>query len=762
MKNVANVLSTLLVITIITSCNQINEKEISIIPFPSEIENHNGYFTISNTTELVVSDESLLPLADMLNQQIDKLAGFELEIVAETQSPGSIHLQLSDDIAKGEYGIRIDDELLLQSANFEGLTRAGATLIQLMKQKTTGLKVPKLDITDSPDYPYQAVLLDLARFWNPIETIKETINLLWFYKVRYLHLHLSDNRRFTLPMDEFPDLKTITSDGSREYYTEEELRDLVEYARIRGIAIIPEIDLPGHSSQLWSKYPDIFGSIDPNTKKPMSLYVINMAKEETYEACEKIVNRLADIFYTSPYIHFGGDEVYLEVLKKAPEYEPYCRKHQLTEALQGDPNELFCHFINRMDQMVRATGKQSIIWEGFHGKGAGKEIIPNDIPIIVWNTTYNHPDTLLKHGFQIINSTWIPWYMVGAMNFAPAPEKGYDWDLHEWRHWNDRFADVTIEPNEATLGGQICFWEQNHYKVIPILRDRVPILAERLWNNELGQSYEDYLNRFEQTDQRYWELFRPVDINASGLLSLDEQTFDQAAELELVSEIENTVLRYVVSDDWKMPDMDQADIYSQKISIDNSAVITVQVFDQNGERIGFPVQEYFRKIEPYYQYELYGPAPNTGWPEMPDFDTLPLVREGVTGRMTPERLQKINGELFAKVKREGHIETRFKDVYNQYAVKLSGSLKLEAEQEIELLIQTHDGLAHLYVDDVLVAEGSNFNNQSEEFALKLSGGVHSFFIKYYYRQIQNQLSILYKTADMEDFESFENILIPLE
>jgi hexosaminidase len=352
-----------------------------IIPQPNSIEVTKGSFTINSSTRIMYPDVSLLPLAELIGNNINKLASYVLKTVEGDEGNNSLILSLDSSLEGEEYKIDIDKNIVLSAGNYKALSSAAASLIQLINQDKKKFTLPHLSIVDKPDYDYRAVMLDLARFWHPVETIKETIDLLWYYKIPYLQLHLSDNRRFTFPMDEYPDLKKIMDDGSREYYTKEELTKLVKYAEHRGVAIIPEIDLPGHSAQLFTKYPETFGTIDPKTGKAKYMHVVNIAKEECYSACENIINQLAEVFYTSPYIHFGGDEVYLEALKQVPEYKDYCKRHGLNEAMNGNAQELFCHFINRLHEMVKATGKKTIIWEGFHGDGAGKVKIDKDITV---------------------------------------------------------------------------------------------------------------------------------------------------------------------------------------------------------------------------------------------------------------------------------------------------------------------------------------------------------------------------------------------
>ncbi|RTE53975.1 hypothetical protein EHW67_08560 [Arenibacter aquaticus] len=753
-------------IILLTSCSSVSkslevteDREVSVIPTPKKWDNQNGNFRFSDRTAIVVEDDSLLPIARILSAYATRLTGNNIDFVTSAPNKNTIVIKYNSGLEPNTHKISVGDNIILEGSSYNTIANGAATMVQLIKSNETGSYIPNVSITDYASSEFRAVLLDVARFWHPVETLKETIDLLWMYKIPYLQLHLSDNNRFTFPLKNYPKLNKINTQGEREFYTKEELAKLVEYAKERGVVIIPEVDLPGHSAMLWNTYPEVFGSLDPQTNKPEPLYVVNIAKEETYRGVNEIIEELAATFYNSPFIHVGGDEVYLENLKKVPEYLPYTQANGLTAAANGDANELFAHFINKMNQMVKATGKSTILWEGFHGTGGGNVTIDKDITVIVWNTTYNHPDNLLKNGYKVINSTWIPWYMVGAMNLAPSLERAYNWDITNWSHWKNEIKDVTVGSKENIVGAQISFWEQNHYKVIPVLRERVPILAEHLWNKKPTKDFEAFKLDLKSTNSTYGRLFRPVVTKVNNLIQQQDLKFTDTAEVVL-EEQPKARYKWVFSKSWDLPDMKNAKFYEEPIVLSESGVLTIQKEDLNGNTIGYPVQEYYQKIEPAYRYKIYGPAPAKGWDSMPNFSDLNLIREGISGKVTEDRLDKINGELFAKVRKEGHVDTRFKDVYNPYGLELTGEILTE-EGDYQLRLTTDDGLAEVYIDGILVAKGTEFKRKPEEYSVSLSEGKHSLMIKYFYKHIQNQLNIMYKKEGETNFVPLEELVMPL-
>lgn len=757
MKNVIYRLSFLLAILFSGCNNHKNIKaivsDIKVIPTPKEVNLGNGFFKLNNKTSINVQDKDLLPASKILTEYLERSTGLKLEINKSSKFENTVLLAINSNLPDGSYNINVNKNVEIEGSNYETVAQGIATLIQIAVKQNDSYVIPKLNLKDSSDFDFRSVMLDLARFYQPIETLKETIDLLWLYKIKYFHLHLSDNKRFTFPLKKYPKLNQHNGHGDREYYTTQELESLVLYAKERGITIIPEIDLPGHSTILWNTYPEVFGYLNPKTKKPEPLYVINMANEKSYEVTNDIIKELATVFYTSPYIHIGGDEVYLGNIKKIPDYKSYTEKHGLKTE-----NELYCHFINRLNKMVNATGKKTLVWEGFHDTGAGDIVIDKSISVVVWDASFNKPKNLIDNGYKVINSTWIPWYMVGAMNLAPSPETAYKWDVTDWNH--REYENIKLESKNGILGGQISFWEQNYQRVVPILRERVPILSERLWNNKSVMKYNEFKKKYQATNLKYSKLFRPVEITSVNLINNLDNTFTGKAIIEINS-VSEGVVKYLYSDDWGIPKESGLSVYQGAITITESGVLTVQKYNLNGDEVGYPIQEYYQKIQPAYIYRVMGPAPEKGWNGMPDFSSLSIVREGTSGLMNNERLDKINGELFAKVKRKGHIETRFKDIFNPYAVQLKGHILIEKNDKYTIKLQTDDGLAHLYIDDKLVAKGESFKNSPEEFKCNLTKGIHKIEIKYFYKRIQNQLNVQYKTSGMKDFAPFENLVTPL-
>lgn len=733
--------------------------EVVVIPTPKEFLRKEGHFIIDEMTTLVVKNSELLPVAELMADYIHRYSGTKLTITESEKQKNHILLELDNQLPPDTYSLEIENFVNLKGHDYKAVAQAAATLVQLVNENGGRFSLPKSVIKDAPVHQYRAVLLDLARFWQPLETIYETIDLMWFYKMKYLQLHLTDHQRFTFPLDEFPKLKTLNKNGQREYYTKEELEALVKYAKNRGVAIVPEIELPGHSTALWNTYPEIFGNVNRETGEPDQLYVVNIAKEEAYSAIGNILKQVASIFYTSPYIHIGADEVSLKNITKVPGYQEYVTKHGLTEAANGDPQELFCHFINRLNKMVKATGKKTLVWEGFPNSGAGSVTVDKDITVMAWNTTYNTPQNLIDHGYTIINANWVPWYLVGAMNFAPSREKAYEWNIGKWEHWQPNYPKIQLKDTSAVIGGQLTFWEHTHEQVMPLLPKKIPLISEKLWSPQSTTTMKDTM-ALQRIDHKYKTIFSPIRMKSANLLKIKDHTFTDSVTISL-SSLQKSNIRYKITKNWDFIDMKDAKQYDKQFSLKESGVVTAQAFDTGNNPIGYKIQEYFTKMASAYSYKIFGHPPLKGWQVMPNADTLQLIRQGYTAKLNKERLDQINRPLFAKVE-QGHIDTRLHNQYNPYLLELSGTVEIPESGEHSIELQTYDGLAHIYINGKRIAMGANFEDVPEYFTTTLPKGLHDLTINYYIKNIRNRLSIKYRTGDMQEYEPFENLVKNIE
>ena len=731
-----------------------------IIPWPQSFEDSGSKVVV--IPQIYIDDSSLNALAGVLVKDINKATQIECKIVSSISKAGIIcinNAQLETD----EYKLDIEDgRAILQASSYHGFVYATASLIQLVGNANGQILLPTVKIQDSPDFPFRSVMLDTARFWQPPHTLKETKDLAYLLNFNYMHLHLTDDQSFTFPSEAFPQVKSYFADGTRRHYTIEELKDIVEYARIRGIAIIPSIDVPAHAGILIRSMPEIFGMKDSKTGnyKPIG-NVVNMVNEKTYETLNVLFGEVADVFSTSPYIHVGADEVNSAAMKQLPEYQGYVEKYGLKNAAKGDARELYAHFVVRMNDIVKKHGKQMIAWEGFHGTGSENAHIPNDIIVMAWNNSYNPPEQLLKNGYTVINASWKPMYIVPPQNSMDSQKTTYDWDIYNFEDHNRAGIPYFHAPEDsAILGAQICFWEQTYEAVFPALRQKMPVVSERIWNRNAGCDFADFEKRFKRSDDLAGRLSRPVSIKVDGLLadSKESVSFDKKVTISLNSDVPGTI-RYRLDDEWgNFPDATSL-IYNSPLMLDESKVVTAAVFDENDNLVGNYTQQKYSKITPAYKYTVLGEVPKGGWLKMPDFSTLTPLRTGVLGYADARRMHELNSVVFAKAAPYGHIDTQPFQQTNPFALELKGQLRIPETGNYLFQIRSPFGMAKIYIGRTCIAqyEGSGKGITTG----KLEAGVYPFRIEYFYSMVQNVLNIQMKLDGQDKFEPFEQYVLPI-
>ncbi|PQO47226.1 family 20 glycosylhydrolase [Blastopirellula marina] len=721
----------------------------ALTPPPKSLQLQAGTLSLTANSSIAATDQALLPLARILADEIFLSSTVKLAVKEGTGSPGDIVLQLATPADATEaYQLTIDKQAVVSAGNYQAVALGTTTLLQLIQADGDQLNLPKLKIADQPDHPFRSVMLDLARRWHPLDTLKETIELARLAKLRYLHLHLSDNQSCTFTSTAFPKLAT-----PGRSYTQAEWKELVQYADQRGITIIPEIDMPGHSGAWVSQAPEAFGTVDPETGKAVSLGIVNMVNEKSYESLDILIGELCETFASSPYIHIGADEIWAENLKELPEYQPYVKQHGLTLAQEGDIGELICHFIVRVNKIVRQHGRQSIAWSGFHHDGTKNVKIPHDIIVMTWDT---NPNLIADAGFPVINACWIPLYMVPSQSRGPTAEMIYDWYPQKFDGWYWGEA-IDLDPAKPVLGAQICMWEQRYNEVIPILQERVFALNERLWNAEPAGSFADFAARQQPAQQLASQILYPLQIEVAGLLEEGRPWFTDQLEVALSTKIPGAVIRFETGDRWETFPTADSPVYQAPIEIAQTATLAARVYDSQNRPLGGTRQLRFSKIEPAYTYRLLGPIPRTGWEQLPDFAKLTEFATGVAGRMTRDRAQQINRSMFAQLPAVGMIDTRAAGVFNPHAIELNGTLRVPATGEYVVKFVSWDGQGRLLVDDQTLD-----SDRDREQTLTLKQGEFPFTLQHYFRRDVNNLNLLVKPPGSDKFVPFETMVLPLK
>lgn len=524
-------------LTFITSLLHSAQKEVKIVPWPQSVTLSEGTLRLKNGDPISVSDQSLLPLANIFSEEIFLAFKVQLKPEVSKSSPGGIELKLSNDIKEDEgYQLHIlNKKAIVTAKTYRGISWGTASLLQSLEFDATGLKAAAMKVEDHPNAEFRALLVDVARQWHPIESLRPIIQMCRLYKINYLQLHLTDDQSFTFPSSAYPKLKTFQRKNRkltiRRHYTMEELTALVKYADERGVTIIPEFEGPGHSGAMRKAMPELF--------KREKTSVINLASEKTYAALDVLVGEMCEVFKSSPYFHIGADEAWLKGVGKTDEEKDFMKKHGLSKGATG----LYNHYIVRLNNIVKKYGKKTIVWEGFHGVGGGGVTIPKDILVMPFESTYNPPHRLAKHGFTLINTAWRPLYVVGGRKW-PAWHIYKDWNMRLWMHQNHN-THIQLKETDPVIGAMMCAWEQSAAKELPSIRPRLHAMSERIWNPNAGKSFEHFEQRAQQSDQLLSSILAEVKLELIG--GTDRYSFDEKASLQCTSTTDG-VIRYTLDD----------------------------------------------------------------------------------------------------------------------------------------------------------------------------------------------------------------------
>ncbi|GAB5524423.1 MAG: hypothetical protein Roseis2KO_22950 [Roseivirga sp.] len=470
------------------------EKEVepAVVPVPKEITTGPKTLILDANSKIYAAESELGPLTQLFADELSSGIGIALELSQNQDKYADIIFSLDTDLATDAYKIEVTDVVHVSGGSYQAVAMARSTLLQLVFEHNGALAIPQVSLADVPDTKYRGLMIDLARQWHSVETIKSLIDLASYYKSNYIHLHFTDYQSYTLPSKKYPKLST---EGRQ--YSFSDLESMEAYAQLRGITLIPEIDIPGHASSIVKAYPELFGlkDIDENP------WTINMGKEEVYEALETIFEEIIPVFKSTPYIHIGGDEAIFHKVADDPDVKAYMKAHELGD----DVHELYRHFLVRMNDIIKKQGKQMAVWEGFRKEGIVP--IPKDMIVYEFETNRYLPGDLVADGYTVVNTSWKPLYVVNRKKFAP--ETIYNWNISRWENWFPRapsFNPIQLESSPLIIGAQMCAWEQGQTVEFRSLRRRLPVMNERIWNTAKKESFEGFMNRLEMTDQRLSQL----------------------------------------------------------------------------------------------------------------------------------------------------------------------------------------------------------------------------------------------------------------
>jgi hexosaminidase len=370
----------------------------------------------------------------------------------------------------------------LQAATTVGILRGAETFLQLVELDSEGFYVPVVQIQDQPRFPWRGLLIDVCRHWQPTEVIKRNLDAMAAVKLNVLHWHLSEDQGFRVESKTFPRLHGMGSDGN--YYTQDQVREIVEYARDRGIRVVPEFDMPGHSTAWFVGYPELASRPGPyQIERHWGIFdpCMDPTRDDVYEFLDKFIVEMAKLF-PDEYFHIGGDEVNGTQWNANPKIQAFKNKQGMK-----DNTDLQAYFNKRIQSILARHGKKMIGWD---------EILHPDLPknIVVqsWRGQKSLADGSRQGYMGILSSGY---YLDHVL---PASEH-YQVDPLE-----KEASELDNKQKERILGGEACMWGEfvNPEIIDSRIWPRAAAIAERLWSPQDVRDADDMYRRLEVVCQK--------------------------------------------------------------------------------------------------------------------------------------------------------------------------------------------------------------------------------------------------------------------
>ena len=382
-----------------------NSGKLALMPYPQSVVEQQGQLVMNEQWLFAVDGKVTKDLHVTLDLFTDRLKAqtgksIRWKKASEKKSRVLIRIKnaapLSNSVAQWDesYQLTVNaNRIELSAAQLAGAQRGLETLLQLIGTNSQ-LTIPLVTINDFPRFKWRGLLLDTSRHFFSVDTIKRQIDAMAVAKYNIFHWHLTDDQGWRFESKRYPKLHTLASDG--EYYTRAQMRDVVAYARARGIQVLPEIDMPGHASAIAVAYPELMSAPGPyameyrwGVHKP----TLNPANENVYKFADAIFKEVADIF-PFEYIHIGGDEVDPEHWNTNPSIQAFMKAEGLKNhrALQA-------YFNQRLQSLLEKHKRKMIGWDEIQHPD-----LPNNIVIHSWRGPDGVSDAV-SHGFQSVLST---------------------------------------------------------------------------------------------------------------------------------------------------------------------------------------------------------------------------------------------------------------------------------------------------------------------------------------------------------------------
>jgi hexosaminidase len=470
------------------------QRSLSLMPVPVSVQMGTGQLLIDSSFSVAIigrTDARLQRAIDRFLNDLRRQTGMvPLDMKAADSASATLVIQRAsggkDIIELGEdesYTLDISSSgAKLTTPTTLGVMRGLETFLQLEEITPDGFAVPAVLIQDKPRFQWRGLMIDVSRHFVPLDVLKRNLDGMAAVKLNVFHWHLSDNQGFRVESKKFLKLHQLGSDGL--YYTQDEVRDLIGYAGDRGIRVVPEFDMPGHSTAWFVGYPELASGPGPYAiERQWGVFdpAIDPTQEHTYKFLDELIGEMATLF-PDQFFHIGGDEVNGKQWDANPKIQQFMHAHDLK-----NNQDLQAYFNQRVQAIVSKHGKTMVGWD---------EVLHPDLPKSVVIQSWRGQDSLAaaaKQGYR------------GLLSF------GYYLDLM-WpasRHYavdpmSDAAANLSPAESQRILGGEACMWAEyvSPENIDSRIWPRAAVIAERLWSPQNVTDVNSMYQRLDEISRR--------------------------------------------------------------------------------------------------------------------------------------------------------------------------------------------------------------------------------------------------------------------
>ncbi len=512
-------------------------REISVLPQPATVATADGSFILRPSTQ-IVSDKANHRTGNLLAQWLRNATGYSLKVKPREDADNTISLKLDPALTRlGDEGYLLDvtpQRVVIRAPGEAGIFYGVQTLRQLFPpaifsssaQKGVEWTVPSVHVEDQPRFRWRGAMLDVCRHFMPKEFVLSFVDLLALHKLNTFHWHLTDDQGWRIEIKKYPRLTEVgawrkqTRLGHERnprgfdkkphggFYTQRDIREVVEYARQRHITVVPEIEMPGHAQAAIAAYPWLGVTAEP--LEVWSRWGINAnifnPSEKTITFMQDVLTEVIELF-PGTFIHVGGDEAIKDQWKASPQVQ-----ERLMELNLKDEHELQSYFIRRMDTFLAAKGRRLIGWDEILEGG-----LAPGATVMSWRGVKGGI-TAAKSGHDVVMAptthTYLDYYQ--SQDPGELPSIGGFLPLETVYQFEPVPEDLTAEEGKRVLGAQAQLWTEYlptpghvEYMAFP----RLTALSEVTWSPKERKNYADYLTRLNIHEQRLQHLkvnFRPM------------------------------------------------------------------------------------------------------------------------------------------------------------------------------------------------------------------------------------------------------------